>query len=158
MLRDESGAKQCSQCHHWHVNPDGATCALCLPKKAAADAASRQEQARQEQREEIFERACVLLNGDHNVAADAATACALFRQGAEQAHAESTFYLGCCFLTGEGVIKDETAASEWFRKAADLGHARAQYHLAVLIRVAHHILDKLDAFLTVSCFFARRTL
>ena len=34
-------------------------------------------------------------------------------------------------LHGKGVAKDEEGAMQWFRRAADQGHAHASYNLAV---------------------------
>ena len=38
-------------------------------------------------------------------------------------------------IRGEGVPRDGTKAVEWFRKAAEQGHIRAQYNLAILYHI-----------------------
>jgi len=44
-------------------------------------------------------------------------------------HVQSNYELGVAFYTGEGVAEDETIAVEYFRRAADCGHAGASYML-----------------------------
>jgi hypothetical protein len=34
------------------------------------------------------------------------------------------------YETGEGVPKDEAEAAQWYRKAAEQGHAKAQYYVS----------------------------
>ena len=38
------------------------------------------------------------------------------------------------FQNGLGVAKDEVAAVSWYRKAAEQGHAKAQYNLGVMFQ------------------------
>ena len=44
-------------------------------------------------------------------------------------HVQSHYELGVAFYTGEGVPEDEAIAVEYFRRAADCGHAGAAYML-----------------------------
>jgi len=44
-------------------------------------------------------------------------------------HIQSSYELGVAFYTGEGVPEDEAIAVEYFRRAADCGHAGASYML-----------------------------
>ena len=44
-------------------------------------------------------------------------------------HIQSNYELGVAFYTGEGVPEDEAVAVEYFRRAADCGHAGASYML-----------------------------
>jgi TPR repeat protein len=39
------------------------------------------------------------------------------------------------YLRGKGVSQDDTKAAAWFRKAAEQGHTRAQYNLAILYHI-----------------------
>jgi uncharacterized protein len=36
------------------------------------------------------------------------------------------------YATGEGVPKDDAEAVKWFRKAAEQGHAKAQFNLGAM--------------------------
>lgn len=54
----------------------------------------------------------------------------LIQRGAQMGAAESQFNLGCMYLIGDGVPKDENKAFEWTKKAAVQNHANAQYNLA----------------------------
>ncbi|MEG2465569.1 MAG: SEL1-like repeat protein, partial [Kiritimatiellia bacterium] len=40
--------------------------------------------------------------------------------------ADAQYNLGCCYLKGEGVARDEAEAVEWWRKAAAQGVAEAK--------------------------------
>ena len=44
-------------------------------------------------------------------------------------HVQSYYELGVAFYTGDGVAEDESIAVEYFRRAADCGHAGASYML-----------------------------
>ena len=58
----------------------------------------------------------------------------LYRQAAEQGHAQSQFRLGMFYENGNGVAKDYDQAIQWYRKAAEQGHANAQCNLGVFYR------------------------
>ena len=60
---------------------------------------------------------------------DYATAYRLFKQMAEQGHAEAQYNLGGMYAEGRSVPQDYGEATKWFRKAAEQGHAEAQYNL-----------------------------
>ncbi len=47
---------------------------------------------------------------------------------------EAQFYLGTMYDLGEGVTKNLSKASEWYRKAAKQKHITAQYNLAWMYR------------------------
>jgi len=51
------------------------------------------------------------------------------RQAAEQGDAQAQYNLGLCYVTGDGVEKDEREAVKWFLLAAGQGNADAQNHL-----------------------------
>ena len=36
------------------------------------------------------------------------------------------------YVQGQGVRQDDTQAEQWFRKAAEQGHAKAQYNLGAM--------------------------
>lgn len=44
---------------------------------------------------------------------------------AKQQAADSMHLLGCCYLTGKGLAKDDNLAMMWIAKAASLGHSIA---------------------------------
>ena len=50
---------------------------------------------------------------------------------AEQGDADACFRLGSRYYWGNGVERDPAQAVHWYRKAAVLGHAEAQYQLGV---------------------------
>ena len=50
---------------------------------------------------------------------------------AQQGDAEAMCLMGERYAHGDGVKKDEDTASEWWSKAAELGHARAQFNLGI---------------------------
>ena len=53
------------------------------------------------------------------------------RKAAEQGDANAQCNLGVCYEYGQGVDKDETEATKWYRKAAEQGNANAQFNLGV---------------------------
>ena len=56
---------------------------------------------------------------------------------------EAYAYLGTCFLLGkEGVVKNDSKALKWYRKAADLDNPTAQYNLALLYAYGDHGVNK----------------
>ena len=50
----------------------------------------------------------------------------------EAKDAEGYYQLGQKYRLGEGVKQDYARAAEWYRKAAEQGHAAAQGHLGVM--------------------------
>src|SRR5262245_21078259 len=44
---------------------------------------------------------------------------------------DAQFRMGLCYLRGNGVAQDQAEALRWFQKAAEQGHADAQYHLGM---------------------------
>ena len=44
------------------------------------------------------------------------------------------FNVGVKYANGQGISKDDKQASEWYRKAAEQGHADAQSNLGVMYR------------------------
>ncbi len=63
---------------------------------------------------------------------DYATAIRIFRQLADQGHADAQFSLGSMHDNGRGVPQDYKEAAKWYRKAADQGHADAQFFLGFM--------------------------
>jgi len=63
---------------------------------------------------------------------DYATAIRIFRQLADQGHADAQFSLGSMHDNGRGVPQDYKKAAKWYRKAADQGHADAQFFLGFM--------------------------
>ncbi|NIR59687.1 MAG: sel1 repeat family protein, partial [Gammaproteobacteria bacterium] len=61
---------------------------------------------------------------------DFETAYRELRSLAEQGGAGAQYYLGAMYAAGQGVPQDATQAVEWYRKAAEQGHADALSRLA----------------------------
>ena len=61
-------------------------------------------------------------------------AAPLYRQAAEQGHAQSQYRLGVFYENGNGVVKDYDQAIQWYTKAAEQGYASAQCNLGVFYR------------------------
>jgi len=51
-----------------------------------------------------------------------------------QATVHAQFNLGYLLRNGEGVVKDAEQALSWYRRAAEAGHADAQFNLGDLLR------------------------
>jgi TPR repeat protein len=62
---------------------------------------------------------------------DEAKTARLFRQAAEQGHADAQYNLGVCYALGKGLEKDEAEAARLYAHAIAQGHADAQYNLGV---------------------------
>jgi len=60
---------------------------------------------------------------------DFATAVHEFLPLAQHGHAEAQFYLGAMYSKGWGMPQDDTAAAQWYRRAATQGLAEAQFNL-----------------------------
>lgn len=56
---------------------------------------------------------------------DFATALKLWQSLAEQGDANSQYNLGLMYSRGEGVVRDDFEAVEWFKKAAEQGNGKA---------------------------------
>lgn len=54
----------------------------------------------------------------------------LFLTEARKGDTAAEFWIGKCYEQGEGVNKSYQSAIEWYMKAAEQGHATAQYNLA----------------------------
>ncbi len=68
--------------------------------------------------------------------AQSADAVSTLQAKAEQGDAESQYALGLAYQGGRGVAADPQQAQQWLIKAANAGHDRAQYALALLLRAA----------------------
>jgi serine/threonine protein kinase/TPR repeat protein len=64
------------------------------------------------------------MNGE-GVQRSAEVAANLFRQGAEKGDPSGMFFYASCLQDGLGLPKDSRAASDWFRRSARAGNARA---------------------------------
>ena len=53
----------------------------------------------------------------------------VLKKQAEEGDMESQFQLGRCYAFGTGTDKNGKQAALWFRKAAEQGHAKAQYNI-----------------------------
>ncbi len=67
---------------------------------------------------------------------------------AESGNTDAQNDLGVLYYNGEGVAKDLAKAAEWYRKAAEKKHVRAQYNLGILY------LDKED-FVSAAYWFGK---
>lgn len=68
------------------------------------------------------------------------------KQKALSGDAEAQFKLGFCYDKGQGVDKNDVEAFQWFQKAAEQGHAKAQFVLACIILVlAQAVVDSINA-------------
>ena len=56
-----------------------------------------------------------------------------YLQNAKKGDVAAQCELGRRYATGEGVTEDKKKATEWYRKAAEQGHAKAQFQLAELL-------------------------
>ena len=54
-----------------------------------------------------------------------------FRPLADNGDTEAQYYLGYMHEKGQGVAKDQERMRKWYQRAADGGHAKAQYKVAV---------------------------
>jgi len=83
----------------------------------------------------VLAPAALAANGTDGVAAydagDYREALRIFRPLAERGNAEAQYYLGLMYEKGNGVSKDKERMRTWYTRAADGGHAKAQYKLAV---------------------------
>lgn len=74
-------------------------------------------------------------NGPDPVAAyeagNYAEALRLFRPRAERGDAQAQYHLGLMYEKGHGVAKDKERMRTWYQRAAQGGHAKAQYKVAV---------------------------
>jgi TPR repeat protein len=64
---------------------------------------------------------------------DYAKAALWWKKGADGGDPYSQYYLGKCYLKGEGAPKDLVAARDWFKKSADKGNDEAQFILGKMI-------------------------
>jgi uncharacterized protein len=68
-------------------------------------------------------------------------AISLWNLAADQGFASAQFYLGCCYLNGEGVEVDLQKAVIFFRMAADQDHPGARNYLILILRCLNLILS-----------------
>jgi len=62
---------------------------------------------------------------------DPEMAFTLYSKAAAKGYDAAQFHLGNCFSRGVGTAEDQTKAFEWFKKAADQGHASSLYNVAL---------------------------
>lgn len=71
------------------------------------------------------------LTGTEGVSANSEMAFYLFMQSANQGNAIGEYYVGMCYLYGNGTKKDNQKAFEYIKKSAIQGNDDAQYSLGV---------------------------
>ena len=76
----------------------------------------------------IYQRAEEYYYGKNGKKSDTAKALELYRQAAEQGHAEALYELGAA-LKMPGEYQNTREAVKWLRKAAEQGHQEAQAEL-----------------------------
>jgi hypothetical protein len=54
-----------------------------------------------------------------------------YRKAAYQGDVSAQYYLGGCYIEGDGVVQSYEEAARWFKKAANQGYAGSQFNLAV---------------------------
>lgn len=62
---------------------------------------------------------------------DYATAYHEWLEPAEQGLAQAQYRLGTLYESGQGVVRDFTSASKWYRRAAQQGHTIAQHMIGL---------------------------
>ncbi len=77
-----------------------------------------------------FAKGAQFERGSGGVTLDYAQALAFYRKAAEGGYPPAENALGLMTAAGHGVVRDDTAANDWFRRAADHGFAEAQVTLA----------------------------
>lgn len=66
----------------------------------------------------------------------------LFEKAADMGYAEAQYRLALCYSNGNGVTKDEYAATRWYAKAAEQGHVDAMDYLAIRYTYGTYGLNK----------------
>jgi len=79
----------------------------------------------------------ILYYGDHGVAKDPEAAARYLKIAGDGGFADAQNILGVICEKGQGLPKDESAAREWYRKAALQGQARAQFNLGRTLSPFH---------------------
>ena len=69
---------------------------------------------------------------DKGTTGDNLVAFKLFSQAAEAGHVEAQYYLGLCYLYGNGIEQDNTKAVTWLERSANAGFLNAMICLAAL--------------------------
>lgn len=75
----------------------------------------------------------ILYFGKHGQQQDYAGAMTYLRTAAEHGIADAQNTLGAMYQAGQSVAIDQTAATDWYRKAALQGHARAQANFGMIL-------------------------
>jgi TPR repeat protein len=145
---DRSGEYLAGECYYFGKGvPADQTRALGYLREAAAKQEPRamdllgthyRHQKQYEQARHYYEEAAandyplslsnlgVLYMNGEGVTRNPEAAAILFRQGAEKGESVGMLFYANCLAQGIGVHKDVRAATEWYRKAAKAGNARAR--------------------------------
>mmetsp|Transcript_29834 Transcript_29834/g.69266 ORF Transcript_29834/g.69266 Transcript_29834/m.69266 type:complete len:438 (+) Transcript_29834:120-1433(+) len=78
---------------------------------------------------EIYHHACIMLQDQELFSHNAARAVRWLQRSAEQNHQDATFRLGCCYSSGEGVLKNAEAAFKCYERAAQQGQTDSKFML-----------------------------
>ena len=71
------------------------------------------------------------INNSKNIETPQHTKYYYAKQAAKNGHREAQFDLAMMYATGNGIVKDERKAFNWFHKAARNGHTEAKYLMGV---------------------------
>ena len=83
------------------------------------------------------EYAMYVLGSIHSEREEHEQAVGWFTKGAEAGWPKAIFHVGCCLDKGEGVAApDYPAASDWYRRAAEVGHPEAANNLSAMYIVS----------------------
>ena len=58
-----------------------------------------------------------------------------YTKSAEQGNADAQLFLGYCYITGEGVTKDDREAVKWWKKSAMQGNEGAKKQLQFFMKL-----------------------
>ena len=106
-----------------------------LAKKTSPQGSTNKEQStgnsnlKDPKGDEYFDLGKKYYYGEHGRFVDYEEAVRWYQEAAKLNHADGQFWLGLCYMRGEGVVRDEKQAISWFHKSAENGNVDAQYRL-----------------------------
>ncbi len=106
-----------------------------LAKKTSPQGSTNKEQStgnsnrKNPKGDEYFDLGKKYYYGEHGSYVDYEEAVRWYQEAAKLSHADGQFWLGLCYMRGEGVVRDDKQATSWFHKSAENGNVDAQYRL-----------------------------
>ena len=73
------------------------------------------------------------------------TGFALAMNDAIAGNAEGQYFVGLCFMTGNGISTDYAKGIDWLRKAASQNHPKAKYNIGVAYREGKGVEQNADS-------------